>query len=336
MFFLCIILLILVSLLLNTKISSEKRMNFFDKDSTDALRGICAIFIILNHYGQHTFGEAYQSLAGRIFMFSGSCSVGFFFLISGYANYLSYYKNGNKKLHWLIKVLKIFATVETINIIENFLFSQTWTISKFNIFNTGYWFIIVLMALYVVLYIDLKWFDKYSIVVLWGITLIYILILRRFNISHTWYNSIACFSLGVTVAKHKEMLFNILEKINSKLIMILLAPIVSYMYYMTITYEAPKYNVIVALVFNIFVILYLYEFNFHFKLWSLLGGLSLELFIWHERMLIQVLQKEQTSVDLTQFVIILTMTVTLSLLVKWIINSSTVRIRNRFTLVKAD
>lgn len=312
-----LLLFILDFVLFNSKPASNKQEEFFDRNTTDALRGICAIIIVLNHYAQHISDI---SLAGRIFMYSGSCTVGFFFLISGYANYLSYIKKSKSKYIWLKKVLKVFVIVQIINLIDGIFFQKDLNIQRFNIFNGGYWFIVVVMGLYIVLYLCMKWFKKYSIVSLLTITVLYMIILRRTGASSYWYNSVMCFTLGTAVAKYKKSLFSFFEKINIPLLMTLLLPVIVFMYYKCMTVGYP-YDFLAALFFNLFIILYCYQFNLKSRIGTLLGTISLELYIWHGKMLYYLITVNGTvNNDFGQFLIFLSMSLSLSFLTKWIVN----------------
>ena len=99
------ITIILHSFIKNYILNKNKKYNFLNKESTEALKGVAIIAIIFSHICQAA-PELKNLLLGGKYSYTivftwGGIGVAIFFLLSGYGCYISIGKSINK-LTWLI------------------------------------------------------------------------------------------------------------------------------------------------------------------------------------------------------------------------------------------
>lgn len=159
--------------------------------NTEALRGICAIEIVLGHIGLAT---------GNIYLFpnrkAGILFVGIFFLISGYGLAYGFY---NKKdyLKGFIKnrLVKIIFPLMIVTIYDIFL-SKRISLG-FIIENNGRWYVYELLLLYMIFYLVYRYCPKHQLVAVAVLSGILVLTGYLLNLGNHWYGSTMCFPLGI-------------------------------------------------------------------------------------------------------------------------------------------
>lgn len=314
--------LLLIFLIICTRQLKNNDNEFMNKESTDAIRGLSIIIIILNHYCQVVQDNSY---IGRAFMYSGSISVGFFFFISGYANYLSIKRN-NQGIEWLKKRIINICSVVLIILFIYYIHSLFRNSDYYNMYSfiiSGRWYIKVLLITYVIFYLNFTYMKRYNVILLWIISILYIIIMKKIQYPSFWYNSILCFPLGVLLAKHKKTVIDVLKKLN-KLIIIPFFIVFAILEVKAIS-EYSKYEIAVSISFIALITIYSYYFKIKSKILSVIGIYSLEIYLCHSD-IIKILYREyKIPNDYKMFIIVIITTMIMSYCIKlvvdkWIIN----------------
>lgn len=210
-----IVMLLLWLLLIIIGLKKKQNGSVFSAEQTGALRGICAIEIMLGHIGIAT---------GSIFLFpnrkAGILFVGIFFLLSGYGlscsiankqDYLrGFLKNRLKKV--LIPAYVVFAIqLLGYNIIngENSFWSQIFDLKLF--FEATNWYVWECIALYIFFYVSYKYCAKYAEQMIWAICIGFIIVAFFLKIDNPWYGSTLCFPLGMLYYRHEDKVALIFE-----------------------------------------------------------------------------------------------------------------------------
>ena len=204
--------------------------DYLNPASTNGLKGILAIGIILHHLSQEvTTGDVFTNFA-----YMGSYIVSIFFFLSGYGLYVqnskskTYLDNFFRKR--LLKILVPFISIWMIYLIYrigmnkesiNFdYFIKLFTVGKTVIYNG--WFIDVIILIYIFFYLSFKFVEnkRVAIIINSMFIIIYIIIAIKLHYSFWWYNSILTFILGLVWAKNKDKIDEVIDN-NLFIIMIL-------------------------------------------------------------------------------------------------------------------
>lgn len=178
--------------------SQNNSGNALNIDSANALRGICALEIMLGHIGLAT---------NNIFLFpnrkAGILFVGIFFLLSGYGlsysldnkeNYLnSFSKRIARILIIFTPLLVCFCVIKVcINPEKNIV-----DIIINQMFNSSYWYVWELLGLYLLFYVIAKYKkEKLNLIMLIS-TMIFVVIAFLLGLNDTWFGSTLAFPLGM-------------------------------------------------------------------------------------------------------------------------------------------
>ena len=182
-------------------------------DSSNCLKGIMAIAVVLHHLAQRTDIFAF-SAAFRDF---GSVAVGCFFFISGYGLLSSYKKKGKSYLDGF--ALKRFRklVIPFVFVILLYQSSRMFAAIDFgDILRTGRvgsilpfsWYIFCAIFLYFVFYLSFRFAGSYfkGILACWLFTAMLVLFLRIIHWPGYWYASLPLFPLGLTYKQIEEKL----------------------------------------------------------------------------------------------------------------------------------
>lgn len=204
-----IVMLLLWLLLIIIGLQKKQSGSVLSAEQTGALRGICAIEIMLGHIGIAT---------GSIFLFpnrkAGILFVGIFFLLSGYGlsysiankqDYLTgFLKNRLKKV--LIPAYVVFAVqllgYNIINDRNSFGGGQIFDLELF--FEATNWYVWECIALYIIFYVSYKYCAKYAEQMIWAICIGFIIVAFFLKIDNPWYGSTLCFPLGMLYYRHED------------------------------------------------------------------------------------------------------------------------------------
>ena len=189
-----------------------------DKKSSTCLRGIAMILILFHHLSQNI-------CTLRIFSHIGFLCTAIFFTLSGYGlmrslktkeNYLK-----NFLTHRLSKLLIPYLLSNLILIIFEIMHGKQFSIFGIFCCITGIilidsykWFVILILLEYLIFFFVFKNIknEKFAILTITCINILFILILYQKNVADYWYNSILCFSIGIFFAKYEESIICCIEK----------------------------------------------------------------------------------------------------------------------------
>lgn len=263
-----------------------------------ALRGICAVEIMLGHIGIAT--ESIVLYPNRK---AGILFVGIFFALSGYGlmysitNKKNYLKEFLRKRFGKILVPAYFIFL--INLIVDSISGRDFNnlikaVNLKSFMEETNWYVWELLVMYIIFYICAK-IDK-SLVksqyLLLVFSLVFICVAFGFGIDNPWYGSTLCFWLGIFYYTQKDILFHLFSK---------------YAFYFTIigsiflTFSIGCFFVgegivgnlvarnCASMTFSILVIIWLHKFSIGNVVSIWLGKHSYEIFLFHP-MLIDVLR----------------------------------------------
>lgn len=271
--------------------------DYLNPASTNGLKGILAIGIILHHLSQEvTTGDVFTNFA-----YMGSYIVSIFFFLSGYGLYVqnskskTYLDNFFRKR--LLKILVPFISIWMIYLIYrigmnkesiNFdYFIKLFTVGKTVIYNG--WFIDVIILIYIFFYLSFKFVENKRVAIIINSMFIIIIIAIKLHYSFWWYNSILTFILGLVWAKNKDKIDEVIDNNlftimisttflmfvfhNYDIVLIKLGLTSSYMYALAANMD--------NLIFTLYFILLIRNINFENKYLTALGGISFELYMIH-------------------------------------------------------
>lgn len=273
-----IIIYFLFILLIFVGISRKSAINgnILPKESTLYLRGLFAIEILVGHIGQIT-----ENLFLLPFEKAMICSVGMFFLFSGYGLSYSYqtkegyFKNYKKRIFAIL--VPTFYCGLLVCIIHKF---------QVQIFDVVNWYIIELLLFYGLFYIFFRYLkQKYAVL---GITITTVLIVTIFffcNVHKAWYVSALCFPLGIIIHTYENSFSKLINKYYKLLVCIfcILFCISSSCIFIP---SETFFSVVIArnvstITFSILIIILLSRISIGNNLLRLLGTISFEIYIYH-------------------------------------------------------
>lgn len=258
-------------------IRKNKDNSWLDKSSTNALKGIAIITVMLHHFSGYTSGNSiFKIIFGNI----GFLGVSIFLFISGYGLLVSYNKNKEKYLksfikNRLLKIVFIFAIAKLIELV---------LMQKIN--NILDWYTCIIMYYYLVFYFVYKYVKndnaKKNITILSFIP--YIAICLLLNNDPYWYNTAICFPLGLVIADNKDKVYKIIKNNYVKLFIPLFL-IISIMVGLQITgfiSEARWLQFIVPVFFMGLTITILVKLKLQSKILEFFSKISYQLYLLHQ------------------------------------------------------
>lgn len=281
--------------------SIKKNDNFLNKRTSDVLKGIAILFIILHHI----FNEiGYPNHLGYISCM-GYLGTGFFFFMSGYGNWISINKDKELRIKWLTKRLwrlyQIFIPCFFVFLLVIFLVNQMniyysfdvknilGDLLKFSLPNTINWFPKVFIISIILFYLITKLIKKeiLRIIIIFLLTFIYIFVCAKIvHLEEYWYNSISCFALGCVIAKYKNNIVAFLESINIsvRVLLLLVGGIVTIIWphiETLVGMDNPISRIIHANILCITILLFTTVFSCHSRMLEFCGKYSFEIYIIH-------------------------------------------------------
>lgn len=222
-----------VILLLSSRV--YKKHTVLDKEYTDSLKGLFALYIAIHHYSQNLSNPG----ALRPMHHIGFLCVSFFFLSSGYGLKLSYEKNHLHRF-WLKRLTRLYVPFVIANIATSVMYFlsgvKEYTLSHIIItsltMRTVYsgillWYILIQFIMYIFFYVS------YSIgknaaqknAILLTTEIIYIYFCAKNGISIWRYNTVLCFFLGVLLATYRTYIIGVFEEHYSPILAFLTLPV---------------------------------------------------------------------------------------------------------------
>ncbi|MCQ2455382.1 MAG: acyltransferase family protein [Clostridia bacterium] len=277
---------ILFAFLLSVAVFIRPQKNMSESlsiENTLSLRGIMAVAIVLHHMAEKT-------LEGRFFPFMihmGYLIVAVFFFLSGYGLMFSYNKKGKEYLKgfWKKRILYLFLVFILVSviysvyhlIIGDFVFRITIAENS--------WYIPVQIVLYIIFFVSFKVLGEknkavaiLSVFVLQTILTALLIIMRYKNY---WYMSNYAFFIGILFAQNKGKIDDILKKYYW---FALFGSIVMFLGFSYLPRFIGLYDycrMVSTVFFCLIIVLIFNKIKISGKLWSFIGGFSLELYLIH-------------------------------------------------------
>ncbi len=294
-------MLIFISILLiftgcKTAGSKEYFDDNFNVGQSNALKGLCAIFVIFHHLCTY-LADVYREFF--VFEKIGFLMVAMFFFISGYGlmygvlNKKNYLKGFFSKR--ILTILIPYYIINLFYILSKYIIKildKTYIIRS--LFGYYQWYVMAILILYIGFWICFKIFkNKYGATAVTIYTFAYVMtmyILYKFfnmtDFGFWWYNSILCFVLGIWYCKFKSIINEFFKKHYGKIL-----AITGTVFAVTLKYTSLKYNestlplllaeIVCSSVFVIIIMMLSMKIQLGNKLISICGKLSLELYLSH-------------------------------------------------------
>ena len=242
-----------------------------------AIRGFCAIGIIIHHLAQRTAASWLKSqyiIHGLDFFVDiGYLFVAAFLFFSGYGLYKSYKQKENYFNNYFSRRILPIIIVYLVTSLIYYLYKP--------VSSTYTWYIAAILLCYVLFYIAFKYckIEFISIfIVIFGIA-IYSIICDFFMLGGWWYNTIGLFVVGLLFAKFEKYIIKFLKKTYIPMLIIAVIALVVFRYYGRY-YESAIYNVTKESTYDLYsflIILYRFSAAFFFVLTMILVSLKFKL-----------------------------------------------------------
>ena len=273
--------------LIGIKYQKVPKQKVLTKENTLVLKGICAIEIMIGHIGLAT-GEKIL-FANRK---AGILFVGIFMLISGYGlmynwvNKKDYLKGFLKR-----RVTKIVITAYIIYAIGTLLLQRPVTnfINLKEFFLETNWYVWEIVGLYVVFLICAKLFKpKMLCIVIFSISVLFVVTAFVFKIDNPWYGSTLCFPLGIYFYINENIIFEkyvITPRYKGCIILLSGILCITIALFFALGEDSIIGNMISrnisAMSFTILVVFILCHFDIGNRMSVWLGNISYEIFLFH-------------------------------------------------------
>lgn len=269
---------------------------FLKKDTTNMIKGLCIISIIIHHLVSHII--TINPVVTKAFGIIAPIAVAFFLFMSGYGNTLSIFKKFSfKKLFWLVfRIYMTFLFVYIVYLLGVKTFSISYLtppnfsklISSFlelTVYPHNVWYLKAQVIAYLTLFISYFFTKKYFNIFIWIFWIIEIPVTIAMHLQGAWYVSALAFPLGCTIAVYKDCVSEIVNKFNLKIINAVLFTINGIFFIVTLITHNVVVRVFSLNCLSIFVCLWLsgISYNHLFKnlILAYIGKISLELYIIH-------------------------------------------------------
>lgn len=279
-----------------TKPSQE----FFAKDETTIIKGICIMIVVFTHYGNRMKP---QSLMYWYNMF-GYLSVSIFLLISGYAMYIQYQKKQKAFFeHFLINrcfrmifpfvlISVVMSLVNRIPINKFFRNLVTLQIPRGRDETFGVtWFLVAMLFFSICFYFCFKYMkEKQALLTMVILSAVYMAVCIGLKCGVWWYDNSFCFAIGIILAKHRQKVLKSMEKI--KIPVFLLSGLAIGILVLLMGKRGMNENIVVLTVCGFCAIAFVVSlFNMvtmKNRLFLLIGNMSWEVFLIHSTVQITI------------------------------------------------
>lgn len=270
---------------------------YLDKSSTDWIRGIAILIVVIHHGVQHYDG--FQFLYP--FQTLGYGAVAIFLLLSGYGLGTQYQKKANY-LHGFLssKIIRLYVTfwcayssmyiasaiggnlVPIEKVIQNVL--------TLSVLDTPTWYIKVQAGLYIIFFLifRLGLDEKRKISLLFAVCGIYVTVCVLLGIKQYWWFTVLWFPVGVLLAYRKQSVERWLDRFCYPCVVlsavVLMAVVVLRFFKGNMGYPvAMDIAITVSLVLALFALVY--QIRFMSRPVQYIGKISLELYLVHSMLL---------------------------------------------------
>lgn len=296
----------------------EKKL-YISNTNTLALRGICALEIMIGHIGLAT---------NSIVLFpnrkAGILFVGIFFALSGYGLAYSYKEKRDylKGFLWS-KVKKILLPAFLIWIgytIVDILFYKAPMLNILNLWNFATetnWYVWEVLIFYLLFWGVYKLFDnKKADIIIGCVSVLFVLLCFIFNVDNPWYGSTICFWGGIVFYRHEK---KIREFLIDKWWMFLLGLVICGILILVFFIDSKGFvglvcaRNIAAITFSLLCFLILYRYHMGNKVSNYMGKISYDIFLIHP-FVIKLLANKFSS-DLLYAWLVIFITIAISILI---------------------
>lgn len=199
---------------------NRSKEEWFEKQNTDQLRGMCALLITVHHLAAQRFSDGLFHQLGYVSVISGYLLVGYFFLISGYGlEYGEIYAAKHKKHSLLRRIVTIGVPYITISLLY-WAYGQC-TAEQINFMDVAIsiidgnplvkysWYSITIIIVYI--FFEISKMNSSKSCNLYVMTLLlggYIVFGVFRNYSVYWYNTVLVVLVGILVARYKMQIYS--------------------------------------------------------------------------------------------------------------------------------
>lgn len=301
--------------------------NPFSKQNSIALRGICAIEIMLGHLGIAT---------NSVFLYpnrkAGILIVGIFFALSGYGLMYSVDNKKDYMNNFLLKripkiIIPACMAVLIMQILRSIIeldsSGLTLLLENRNIFHMVNWYIWEQAILYFVFFICITFGDiKKTHWFILFFSIIFIAVAFFIKINNPWYGSTLCFWLGIYFYINMDKFIKNITNIYACILVYGILVGVSILSFYALGEENFVGNVIgrnvASFTFVILIILLLCKFKIGNKMSFFLGKYSFEIFVFHQ--LVIDIMRPYIENDILYSLFVILVTIMLAVLYRNIAN----------------
>lgn len=291
-----IFILLLIALLFI--LIPHKNVDFLGKENTNSLRGLLVFGIIFTHIAAKV-NSGYHFVN---FRYIGTYLVAVYFFLSGYALYFQF-ENKEGYLNGFLRkrFLKILIPYFWVNLFYLLVYFWLWR----NEINLEYlknliirggtlvshsWFIIVILAFYLIFYFAYSKFEKNIALLFISFSCLFLMLLfYKIGYQNYWGNNLFAFPFGIWFCMNREKLQRILfSKYNQIIILSTMLLFVTHHYpiYFNKFYQLNNLFDFVAgnidgLVFTVFFLLVMIKLDFRNRWLNQFNSISLYLYMTH-------------------------------------------------------
>lgn len=272
----------------------NEKMPFLDKEISNILKGIAAVYIMIGHSMQLPYWQL-----GFLAFGGGYLFVGLFFFYSGYGLKSAVKTNKDYLKGFLIsKLMKIyvpFLIAESCYAILKASFCSDFSELLFEcigikLSNTILWYVLEILVLYLLFYLFEK--NKIPDVTYCFVWIAFALIAAYTDMGSWWYVSTPCFILGIFVADYKIEVRKVKRTRLLKIVLCFSFLMTDYLYHMvseykmgfwkiSSTYIGVAMMIVSAILFVIALMLITERSIARFRILKYLGKLSYLIYLWH-------------------------------------------------------
>lgn len=285
-----LILFFLSMFLFKAKLAS-KSIGFTSENSNQA-QGIFIALVIIHHISERLTISAINNFTGY-----GYLAVGVFFLLSGYGLIKSLkkredYMQGFLKKKTVVILLpfvlinaacSIFFQLTNLGGLPDFLLFFT----SLKLIDSTSWFVVSIFIFYSAFYVIFTNVNRVKgIVIIFGFTVLYILLCRYLELGAWVYKSALCFPVGALIGNYECFFNTVLKKFKLFWfgVVVSVIGILVIMTYPELLWRLPTPVICVVFAINVYFVLSVVEL--HSPVSELLGRLSLDVYLIHMKLML--------------------------------------------------
>lgn len=273
----------------------EWNENLLSLKQVDALRGFCAIGILLHHISQKNAAgwiNPYYIIHGLDFFVDiGYLFVGYFIFVSGYGLYTKYKTKENYFKHFFLRRVVPLVIAYLLTSLAYYLYNP-------HVASNYTWYIYAIIICNLLFYLAYRFIKNENIslvIVILGVSF-YCFYCHSHEFGGWWYNTIGLFVVGILVARYKDYIEKFFKKFYWPLLVIFLVFTLVCRYYGLHFEQAvytvfnkktiDLYNILIilfrfsaAVFFTFILILLSLKFEFNNIILKFINSISLDLYL---------------------------------------------------------